>query len=360
MTRRVYLHSAGSIGAQSHVEGDAAPGPLDAHCIEPAARLPRLASRFARLAVIGAQRCLGQLPTPLPPDCRIYAATGLGEVARTDALYYEVMPPAAQMASPARFATSGNNLAAFFVAQYAGISGRNITISQDTLSFEQALLLAVDDLRHGACRHALVGAIDECTRPRDHQVRRFPLVADQPIGEGSAWFVLGCEREGAIAEILQVRILAPHASNASAVLRTSESPERTWAAGIRHMLGEDFADPMPAVRNAIAQDPSCPPAPRSEPVLTDLLFGCRITVGDRIALENAMPSCRTLEYLSDTGVFPTAGALAIARHLQGADMTGAEHTRILVHVNRDDLRRTGLIAIGLRQRTLPKGSGAAP
>lgn len=223
--RRIFIQAAGGIGpsadlnldyfghAASPLHGDAAPVSLRS-LIKPLA-LPnlRVASRFSELAVIGAARCLqhvADLPR-LSTAARVYLGTGLGEIVRTDALYAQVMPPSAEMASPLQFVSSGNNMAAFFVAQCAGLQSRNFTVSQGDLSFEAALSLAVGDLNAGACAEAIVGGVDECTTPRTMYWQRLALDPTQPVGEGSGWLRLAITGENAIGELLGVYTIAEDA-----------------------------------------------------------------------------------------------------------------------------------------------------
>ena len=164
-----YVHAAGGVvatesGIVDADEFEAAPmgvdaeaGPLRALVAKAAPSVSRMASRFGQLAVLGAADCLRRLRGNVDPATRIYLATGLGDVAHTDALYFGVMPPRSEMPPPARFATSGNNMAAFFVAQHAGITARNLTVSQDELSLECALGFALSDLASGAADAAFVG-----------------------------------------------------------------------------------------------------------------------------------------------------------------------------------------------------------
>jgi hypothetical protein len=154
----VYIRAAGGVvaAASGMVDSagcgeaplcvDAKPVALRALVAQVAPQVSRMASRFSQLAVLGAEDCLrrldGALESELDANTRIYLATGLGDVAHTDALYYGVMPPRSEMPPPARFATSGNNMAAFFVARHAGLTSRNLTLSQAEMSLSNALSAA--------------------------------------------------------------------------------------------------------------------------------------------------------------------------------------------------------------------------
>ena len=306
---RIFIHASGGIGPNADLNldyfghaalplhNDAAPVSLRALTKPWALPNLRVASRFSELAVIGAVRCMqhdASLPS-LSAAARVYLGTGLGEIVRTDALYAQVMPPSAEMASPLQFVSSGNNMAAFFVAQCAGLQSRNFTVSQGDLSFEAALSLAVGDLRAGACAEAIVGGVDECTTPRPMYWQRLALDPSQPIGEGSGWLRLATTRENAIGELLDV-----------------------------HTVAED----------ALAEV--------AQTYRADLLLrGGR--VNSRLATHLAAQCGATehCEYTSFTGPYPTAGALGVA------GLFTHRHARALtaLHANLDGDGRAGLIAL---------------
>lgn len=317
MRRATYILSAGGLAAggmsisgvapASRLRTDAQPVELRSLAKSLGVTLPRLASRFGELAVIGARLCVNQLAGPLPTTSPVYLASGLGDVARSDALYYQVMPPQSEMASPAQFATSGNNMAAFFVAQQLQLTSRNFTLSQADLSYEHALALAMDDLHFGAATHALVGGVDETTLPREYYVRRYPPSEREIIGEGSAWLVLAGERGNAIGEVLATAVLPAicmHDHNAWA--------QQVAAAVTPHLGGESAATLLPGVRPVAAQV---------------------------AALRARWPASQVEDYRAHAGCFPTAVALGMA----GTLASRQTEDRTYVHVNCDDRGRTGVI-----------------
>ena len=337
---KIYILAAGGIGSNAApvvdfqeagaagLDADAQPQPLREVGKSLGIAMPRLASRFAQLAVTGACMCVDRLKGPLPQETPVYLATGLGDIARTDALYYQVMPPNSEAASPAPFATSGNNMAAFFVAQQAGLISRNVTLSSEDLSLEQVLACAIDDLTCGAAsfalddftchaaRFALVGGVDETTVPREFYVRRYPLSADRHIGEGSAWLVLGTQAPGATGEIL---------GTASLPSLTGED-DRRWASRavrvIQSMAGEE-----------------------DTPVL---LPGGRISRNEADALRACQPRWRLHDYRDYSGCLPTAAAIALVGTFAGEGRTDS----VYAHVNRDAMGRTGLIVWRVYPRPL--------
>lgn len=329
----IHLLAAGGVAAgarplgeaaaipQRTLDADAQPVPLRALTAEAAPGVSRMASRFSQLAALGAADCLRSFGRPLPPATRVYLATGLGDVAHTDALYYGVMPPQCEMPPPARFAASGNNMAAFYVAQHAGLGSRNLTLAQAELSFECALEIALSDLSAGATCTALVGGADETTLPREFYTRRFHVEPDQAIGEGSGWLVLdnsaADESRPRLGSLLGARVVtSPSGTEPGAWIdRTREAVEQ-FAAGFDHSIQ------------------------------LSIVGGTRVSTSERDALVGALrprwPNCAGVDYLQWSGRFPTAAALFVAASVcAGNGPTRAR--RIFAHVNRDSAGRTGLI-----------------
>lgn len=313
--RKVYIRAAGGLmgdgvpigAAHENRTADAQPVDLRALGKSLNVALPRLASRLAQLAVIGARLCADRLSRAPAADSPVYLASGLGDVAHTDALYYQVMPPRREMASPAQFATSGNNMAAFFVAQQLALTSRNFTVSQGDLSLEYALMLALDDMCAGGAKEVLVGAVDETTLPREFYVRRYPPSEHAPIGEGSAWLALGLDPAAAIGELLDVAWLPPAAE---------ETLER-WADRIAGM--------------ACRTD--------SNAALT-LMPGTRLSPAQIAALRARLNIAAVEHYQAWTGAFPTAAAVAMVHTLREA----RAHACTYLHVN-IDARGAGAVCL---------------
>ena len=301
-----YLHAAGGIGpngdpdldlfdpSRAPLAADASPVSLRALAKQLNTQTPRLVTRYVELAVLGAR----QIKRPLAPSTRLYVATGMGEIVTVDALYHQIVPPANGMIMPAKFASSGNNMAAFFVARQMGLMARNMTLSQEELSFEQILRIVVDDLAAGAMPAALVGAIDESALPRDFYLSHFPFAREHCIGEGSAWLVLESDGVGATGELLDATIFAPNA---------------------------DRLDCIDDVRRIVPDDPMI------------VMPGCRSTPEEIDSLIQRIGAATHHPYLPYTGYYPTAVGLAMV----GTSRTKWPSTTTFLHWNRDEFGRIG-------------------
>jgi len=300
-TPRIFIRAAGGVGAQgtplAHLAGpvdrDAEPLPLRTLIQALDITLPRLMSRFAQLAVLGAAHCLKALATPLAPQTPLLLATGLGDIARTNALSDEVMPPSGEMASPAAFAASGNNLPAFLVAQLAGLSSRNLTLSRADLSVEQVMVRAIADLRTSGAGAVLCGSVDETTAPRERYLHRYPAAEHRPIGEGSAWWVLTHDAKVAAGELLHASFI----------------PARD-AAGVDALARELASTSLDA------------PA---------LWLGSGVTSGEADVWQARLGATQVAADDLHFGRFPTAAGLAFARSFTVMDTESRDY----VHVNRE-------------------------
>jgi len=266
----------------------------------------RQASHLIELAAIASQLCLKRLPWPAPENTAVYIGTGLAEVRKTHAVFYQVMPPGPGMASPFDFINAANNMAAFYVAKLGNFRARNLTVTQEEFSFERALQLALADLRAGGFHQALVGGVDENSQPRANHLRRFPLRDNQVMGEGSGWLYLGTRREQARGELLGLRQGARGADAASLLA----DAVRVWRQG-----GESVV----------------------------LLPGFRLEPDETVRLAGALPGLETRDYLAHCGCFHTAAAFGLGTLLDHA----APQPTLVLHLNRDSAGALMLVALRL-------------
>lgn len=312
---RVYVHAAAAVGpcgdttrAERRVL-TADPPPFDyKELVKRVVGVPlRQASHLVELAAIGSQLCLRRLPAPAPENTAVYVGTGLAEVRKTNALFYQVMPPGPGLASPFDFINAANNMAAFYAAKLGNFRARNLTITQEEFSFEWALKLAVEDLKRGRFRQALVGGVDEHAHPRLNHMRRIALRPDQILGEGGGWLYLTGEPDRATGEIVAVEDLPP---------------DRMPAAAVAARLAQWRQD--------------------NEPVV--LLPGFRLTAEELDALRKSLPAHTVENYLDWCGCFHTAAAFGLGALLDEPRPAAG----LYVHFN----RRSGGhgMAIALRVR----------
>ena len=326
----VYIHAAAALGPRGDytalqrilLHTDPAPLELKELTRSVVGQPLRQASHFVELAVIGAQLCLQRLGHPTHASTAVYLGTGLAEVNKTTALFNQVMPPGPGMASPFDFINSANNMAAFYVAKRAQFSARNLTITEEEFSFEWALRLAQQDLRYAGFDQALVGGVDENSRPRADHLRRIHLRPDQPMGEGSGWLYLTKYLPGSMGELLCVEQIA---------LPPKMSLE-TWATSVAACIKQNGGD---------AQEP------------LHLLPGFRLSLGDISALHSKLPQAEVFNYLEYCGCYHTASAFGIAMMF---DEPVAAASRVF-HVNRDAAGRTMVVGVRRVPVIIPSPSG---
>lgn len=307
--RRVYIHGAGALGPQGdHAAGQRRalaedPPPLALRELARAVlgQTLRQGSHFIELAAVGARLCLNRLVHQPPADTAVYLGTSLGEVRKTRAVFEQLVPPGPGMISPFDFINAANNMAAFYVARLAGFEARNLTVSREGLSFEWALRLAFDDLRHGAVTRALAGGADESFHPRENHVRYFPLRDDQRMGQGSGWVYLSVEAAEVRGELLWIEELA--------------AGEDEWLRAAADLL-----------------------AARIGAESAHLLPGYRVSPDEAAVLTQRLANTRVENYLDYCGCFPTAAAFGIARAFERAP-------GLYVHVNRGEDDRVMLVGL---------------
>ncbi len=245
----------------------------------------RRTNRFIDLALIGANRCAnGSSKRPLPA-CPVYTATGQCSLSDTVELMHQIQTKH-QTPMPFTFINVSSNTAGFYIGQSLALEGENMTVSRETFPFEAALELAWFGLMEGRIREALVGGVDELTRPLDHHRRRLRLSKDAPIGEGSHWLHLGTDGEF-VAEITRLARF----TDESRFCETATAwgmDKMTWLAGGN------------GVDEAMLE-----------------------------RLETRLETGRRFDYISSAGYYESNAAQGISRFIQ--EKPAAE----LLHVNRD-------------------------
>lgn len=301
MVKPVYIHAAAALGPHGDTTRaerrtlHADPPPLELkELVKTVVGVSlRQASHLVELAAIGSQLCLKRLPVPAPEDSAVYLGTGLAEVRKNEAVFWQVMTPGPGLASPFDFINAANNMAAFYTAKLGNFRARNLTVTQEDFSFEWALHLAAADLRTGEYRQALVGGVDENSLSRTSHLRRIALRDDQPMGEGSGWLYLSVAAKQARGELIET-IHLTRDRDTSEVLQAAL---RNW------------------------QRPGEP--------LT-LLPGLRTEPAEIQRLTQAIPDLRVQDYLGWCGGYHSAAAFGLAALFDPPVAPG-----LFIHLNRD-------------------------
>ena len=161
----------------------------------------RRIGRYVKLAQLGATEVV-EGPRP---ELGVFLGTGLGNTADIVPLMTRVLDPHRPRCSPMAFAGCVGNSAAFFVAAALGSTGPSVTVSQEELSFEAALLEASLALHEGL-EWALVGGVDVRSGDAvDQRDRMNAQGVDGELGEGAAFLLLG-PVEGAPAVLERVEL----------------------------------------------------------------------------------------------------------------------------------------------------------
>jgi hypothetical protein len=301
MVKPVYIHAAAALGPHGDTTRaerrtlHADPPPLDLkELVKTVVGVSlRQASHLVELAAIGSQLCLKRLPVPAPEDSAVYLGTGLAEVRKNEAVFWQVMTPGPGLASPFDFINAANNMAAFYTAKLGNFRARNLTVTQEDFSFEWALHLAAADLRTGEYRQALVGGVDENSLSRTSHLRRIALRDDQPMGEGSGWLYLSVVAGQARGELIET-IHLTRDRDTSEVLQAAL---RNW-----QRPGEPFT----------------------------LLPGLRTEPAEIQRLTQAIPDLRVQDYLGWCGGYHSAAAFGLAALFDPPVAPG-----LFIHLNRD-------------------------
>jgi hypothetical protein len=301
MVKPVYIHAAAALGPHGDTTRaerrtlHADPPPLELkELVKTVVGVSlRQASHLVELAAIGSQLCLKRLPVPAPENSAVYLGTGLAEVRKNEAVFWQVMTPGPGLASPFDFINAANNMAAFYTAKLGNFRARNLTVTQEDFSFEWALHLAAADLRTGEYRQALVGGVDENSLSRTSHLRRIALRDDQPMGEGSGWLYLSVAAEQARGELIETIHLTRDRDTSEAL----QAALRNW------------------------QRPGEP--------LT-LLPGLRTEPAEIQRLTQAIPDLRVQDYLGWCGGYHSAAAFGLAALFDPPVAPG-----LFIHLNRD-------------------------
>ncbi|MDR6808771.1 hypothetical protein J2Y45_005983 [Dyadobacter sp. BE34] len=162
------------------------------------AGLLRRMSKILRMSVACARDCIEQAGTGQPDA--IVVGTGLGCLQDTEK-FLNTSLTVEGLLPPTSFIQSTHNTMAGQISLSLGNHGYNMTHTQNTLSFEHALLDAAMLLREGD-RNVLVGAADEHIDILEDIVAQLAFEASAPLTSAASFFVLSVENQGDAKAVL--------------------------------------------------------------------------------------------------------------------------------------------------------------
>lgn len=189
------------------------------------AGLLRRMSKILRMSVACAKECLAQAGIDQPDS--IVVGTGLGCLLDTEKFLNNFLTIEGLL-PPTAFIQSTHNTIAGQISLSLGNHGYNMTHTQNTLSFEHALLdamllLGEDD------SHVLVGAADEHIGILDEIAEKLNVGAQSSLASGSSFFVVDREQtDRSLVKVLDVEtnglVENKHAAIESFLARNKVNP----------------------------------------------------------------------------------------------------------------------------------------
>ncbi|MBO9611515.1 MAG: beta-ketoacyl synthase chain length factor [Dyadobacter sp.] len=156
------------------------------------AGLLRRMSKLLRMSVACAKDCIEQAGIGQPDA--IVVGTGLGCLQDTEK-FLNTSLTVEGLLPPTSFIQSTHNTMAGQISLSLGNHGYNMTHTQNTLSFEYALLDAAMLLREGD-RNVLVGAADEHIDILENIAVQLGFEINAPLTSATSFFVLSAEKQG--------------------------------------------------------------------------------------------------------------------------------------------------------------------
>ncbi len=167
-------------------------------------RALRRMSPIIRMGLATARVCLEEAGIKKPDA--IVVGSGLGCVKDTAKFLKQLIDNQEVLLNPTAFIQSTHNTVSGQIALMLDCHAHNLTFSQNSLSFENALLEAVMLLEEGK-QNILLGAGDEIVE-ESYQLMKKNDCVNGPMGEGSTFFVLSSQRsEKSMARVDGLEIL---------------------------------------------------------------------------------------------------------------------------------------------------------
>lgn len=160
----------------------------------------RRMSRIMKFGVASALMALRSAGVDKPDA--IIGGTGLGCLADTGSFLKQLVTENEGVLNPTPFMQSTHNTITSTVALMLQCTGYNSTYTQNSFSFEHALLDALLQIEHKANQNILVGGFDEMTEDVSVIMSRLNVNSN---GEGAAWTVLSGERNESNVQLLDVQ-----------------------------------------------------------------------------------------------------------------------------------------------------------
>ncbi len=212
-----YIYASSAISTQNQLAGETALDSLisfkkNKNLIEPdyseyiEPMVIRRMSKATKMSVTCAFGCLKTVDNE--PLGAIIVGTGLGAITDTEKFLKISITSKVKMLPPTAFIQSGHNSIAGQIALLLKNDCYNMTHVQQGLSFEHALLDAVLNVAEGK-KQVLVGGVDEKTPLLEDIATRLQLdegIQNQ-LSEGSAFFLIGSNKDKAVAKIKAVSII---------------------------------------------------------------------------------------------------------------------------------------------------------
>ena len=169
---------------------------------------PALLRRMSKVLKMGNYSAKAVLTDSLgnthKPDA-IVVGTGLGCIRDTLGFLEEVLKNDEQTLAPTAFIQSTHNSIAGQIALMLENYGYNMTVVQQSLSFEMALMDAGLQLETESAKSILVGAADELTEKLETLLQELSLdlkIEMPALGEGAAFFLATAQpQENTVAEV---------------------------------------------------------------------------------------------------------------------------------------------------------------
>lgn len=213
----------------------------------------RRASRYVKFSNLAALECLKKVAPTLLTGKKIglFLGTGLGNTPDAVKFTSEVLQHYSTVVSPSTFINTVSNAGLFYAARALEMECITNVISQESISFEAALLSAQVMLSTGELDFALVGGVDVIEPPYEVSKERVHSknVTAKSLGEGAAYLLLAqqeCSHHPSLGQVKNVEVgvnplpITIETSSDYKIALGMEHPERQDSSyyPYRHLCGD--------------------------------------------------------------------------------------------------------------------------